>query len=189
MGKPVARTRIDANLDVIGVAERVADGQDLFDRCDRIGVSELDPHRTLDFASASHQSAQAVAVPDSGRGQFSIRGGVQYERSTQTDPQCSHSPIAGGVRLQVSDEFAKIPIHAAKVDARHACDRPLAIRLTKSAARLPCVSSSVNLAFDIKARRSIEIPESIRAGLESQYHPDLLWHFERSGWRGRQNQS
>lgn len=39
-------------------------------------------------------------------------------------------------------------------------------------ARLLCVSSSVNLAFDIKARRSIEIPESIRAGLESQYHPD-----------------
>jgi acyl-CoA thioesterase FadM len=41
-------------------------------------------------------------------------------------------------------------------------------------ARLLCVSSSVNLAFDIEARRSIEIPAAIRSGLESQYHPDLL---------------
>ncbi len=40
-------------------------------------------------------------------------------------------------------------------------------------ARLLCVSSSVNLAFDIGARRAIEIPASIRADLESQYHPDL----------------
>jgi len=40
-------------------------------------------------------------------------------------------------------------------------------------ARLLCVSSTVNLAFDIAARRSIEIPESIRAELESHHHPDL----------------
>jgi acyl-CoA thioester hydrolase len=38
---------------------------------------------------------------------------------------------------------------------------------------LLCTSSIVNLAFDVEARRSIEIPASIRAVFESQYHPDL----------------
>jgi acyl-CoA thioester hydrolase len=41
-------------------------------------------------------------------------------------------------------------------------------------ARLVCIASSVNLAFDIAARRSIEIPDGIRAGLEADCHPDLI---------------
>ncbi len=36
-----------------------------------------------------------------------------------------------------------------------------------------CTSSIVNLAFDIGARRAIEIPAPVRATLESRYHPDL----------------
>lgn len=39
---------------------------------------------------------------------------------------------------------------------------------------LVCVASSLNLAFDIGARRSIEIPPHIRAGLEADCHPDLI---------------
>ena len=39
---------------------------------------------------------------------------------------------------------------------------------------LVCASSTVNLAFDIGARKSIEIPPAIRAGLKADYHPDLL---------------
>jgi hypothetical protein len=38
---------------------------------------------------------------------------------------------------------------------------------------LLCSSSIVNLAFDIGARRAIEIPSAIREALEAQYHPDL----------------
>jgi acyl-CoA thioesterase FadM len=38
---------------------------------------------------------------------------------------------------------------------------------------LVCVSSTVNLAFDIGARKSIEIPDAVRARMESEYHPDL----------------
>ena len=38
---------------------------------------------------------------------------------------------------------------------------------------LICTSSIVNLAFDIGARRAIEIPEQIRETLERQFHPDL----------------
>jgi acyl-CoA thioesterase FadM len=38
---------------------------------------------------------------------------------------------------------------------------------------LVCVSSTVNLAFDIDARKAIEIPDAIRRGLESELHPDL----------------
>lgn len=38
---------------------------------------------------------------------------------------------------------------------------------------LVCSSSVVNLAFDIEARRAIEIPTKIREALEAQYHPDL----------------
>jgi acyl-CoA thioester hydrolase len=39
--------------------------------------------------------------------------------------------------------------------------------------RLLCMHSVVNLAFDIPRRRAVEIPDHIRAALESQYHPDL----------------
>ena len=39
---------------------------------------------------------------------------------------------------------------------------------------LLCTSSIVNLAFDIGARRAIEIPDHVRAGVEGIYHPDLL---------------
>jgi len=38
---------------------------------------------------------------------------------------------------------------------------------------LLCTSSIVNLAFDIGARRAIEIPPGVRASLETEYHPDL----------------
>jgi len=38
---------------------------------------------------------------------------------------------------------------------------------------LLCVSSTVNLAFDIGARKSIEIPHRVRTNLEADYHPDL----------------
>jgi acyl-CoA thioester hydrolase len=38
---------------------------------------------------------------------------------------------------------------------------------------LLCTSSTVNLAFDIGARRAIEIPSAVRRMLETQYHPDL----------------
>lgn len=38
---------------------------------------------------------------------------------------------------------------------------------------LLCASSIVNLAFDIQARRAIEIPSTIRRMLEAQFHPDL----------------
>jgi len=38
---------------------------------------------------------------------------------------------------------------------------------------LLCTSSIVNLAFDLEARRAIEIPASLRQTLEAQYHPDL----------------
>jgi acyl-CoA thioester hydrolase len=41
-------------------------------------------------------------------------------------------------------------------------------------AELLCTSSIVNLAFDIAARRAIEIPPQIRETVEAQYHPDLL---------------
>jgi hypothetical protein len=39
--------------------------------------------------------------------------------------------------------------------------------------RLLALASLVNLAFDIEARRAIEIPQSIRAQIESEHHPDL----------------
>ena len=38
---------------------------------------------------------------------------------------------------------------------------------------LLCAHSVVNLAFDIAARKSLEIPPHVRARLETQYHPDL----------------
>jgi acyl-CoA thioester hydrolase len=38
---------------------------------------------------------------------------------------------------------------------------------------LLCTSSVLNLAFDIGARRAIEIPVAVREGLEARYHPDL----------------
>lgn len=38
---------------------------------------------------------------------------------------------------------------------------------------LLCTSTIVNLAFDIGARRAIEIPDGVRAGLLARYHPDL----------------
>lgn len=38
---------------------------------------------------------------------------------------------------------------------------------------LLCVSSVVNLAFDVGARRAIEIPATVRKALEAQFHPDL----------------
>lgn len=38
---------------------------------------------------------------------------------------------------------------------------------------LLCIHSIVNLAFDIAARRAIEIPAPIRAEIEQRYHPDL----------------
>lgn len=38
---------------------------------------------------------------------------------------------------------------------------------------LLCSCSIVNLAFDIEARRAIEIPAAIRETLERDYHPDL----------------
>ncbi len=37
-----------------------------------------------------------------------------------------------------------------------------------------CMSSTVDIAFDISARRAIEIPAATRERLESQCHPDLL---------------
>lgn len=36
-----------------------------------------------------------------------------------------------------------------------------------------CISSTVNLAFDLVARKAIEIPADVRAGLEADCHPDL----------------
>jgi acyl-CoA thioester hydrolase len=36
-----------------------------------------------------------------------------------------------------------------------------------------CISSNVNLAFDIGARKSMEIPDAIRANMQSEFHPDL----------------
>jgi acyl-CoA thioester hydrolase len=38
---------------------------------------------------------------------------------------------------------------------------------------LLCTSSIVNLAFDIGARRAIEIPPAVRERLDAQFHPDL----------------
>ena len=38
---------------------------------------------------------------------------------------------------------------------------------------LLCTSSMVNLAFDLEARRSIEIPPDVRAVFEARLHPDL----------------
>lgn len=38
---------------------------------------------------------------------------------------------------------------------------------------LVCIASSVNLAFDIGARKSIEIPADTRERLEAEHHPDL----------------
>ena len=38
---------------------------------------------------------------------------------------------------------------------------------------LLCATAVLNLAFDIGARRGIEIPTALRAALEDEYHPDL----------------
>jgi len=38
---------------------------------------------------------------------------------------------------------------------------------------LLATSTIVNLAFDIGARRAIEMPDAVRNGLETRYHPDL----------------
>jgi acyl-CoA thioester hydrolase len=38
---------------------------------------------------------------------------------------------------------------------------------------LLATSTIVNLAFDIGARRAIEIPDHVKTGLEARYHPDL----------------
>jgi hypothetical protein len=40
-------------------------------------------------------------------------------------------------------------------------------------AALLCTTSIVNLAFDIGARRAIEIPPAVREMLAARYHPDL----------------
>ena len=39
---------------------------------------------------------------------------------------------------------------------------------------LLCTASIVNVAFDIGARRAIEIPDFEREYLEKRFHPDLL---------------
>lgn len=39
--------------------------------------------------------------------------------------------------------------------------------------RLLCTWSSLDLAFDLDARRSMEIPDAVRSSLEANHHPDL----------------
>lgn len=75
-----------------------------------------------------------------------------------------HELPCAGVRIQ---SFGAVVELARKTWYRHHWVYDLERRA------LLCTSSILNLAFDLEARRAIEIPDPLRANLESQYHPDL----------------
>jgi acyl-CoA thioester hydrolase len=78
-----------------------------------------------------------------------------------------------GVWLELPRVGARIQSYAAEVElaAKTSCRHSWVFDVERGS--LLCTSSIVNLAFDIGARRAIEIPSEIRATLKAQYHPDL----------------
>ena len=95
---------------------------------------------------------------------FELQGGGKFGWATLESRGVLHELPRAGARIQSFG--AEVGI-AGKTSVRHQwvfdLDREL----------LLCTSSIVNLAFDIGARKAIEIPPPIRETLQAQHHPDL----------------
>jgi len=120
------------------------------------------------FVAARYQDLVWGGEPISGRSAwmplFDMEDGGQFGWATME---------SRGVLLDLPRIGARVQCFGAEVEiARKATCRHQWV-FDLETGRLLCTSSIVNLAFDISARRSIEIPARLRETLESQYHPDL----------------
>ena len=91
-------------------------------------------------------------------------GGLRVGWATLESRHVMPKPPRAGTRIQTFSAEVRIE---RKTSVRHSWVFDL------DSGALVCTSSNVNLAFDVGARRSVEIPPELRKGLEAAYHPDL----------------
>lgn len=120
------------------------------------------------FVAARYQDLVWGGEPASGRNSwmplFDLPGGGQFGWATLESRGVLRDLPRVGARVQCFGAEVEL---ARKTSCRHQWVFDL------DTGHLLCTSSIVNLAFDIGARRSIEIPTRVREMLETQYHPDL----------------
>jgi acyl-CoA thioester hydrolase len=114
--------------------------------------------RYLDLVWGGEPSGFRTAVP------LFEDGGRRFGWATMESRGVLHELPRAGSRIQSFGAEVEI---ARKTSFRH----HWVFDLERGA--LLCTSSIVNLAFDLGARRAIEIPDALRETLRAQYHPDL----------------
>jgi acyl-CoA thioester hydrolase len=95
---------------------------------------------------------------------FELEGGGRFGWATLESRGVLHELPRAGARIQSFGAEVEL---ARKTSCRHHWVFDV------ERGTLLCTSSIVNLAFDIGARRAIEIPSAVREMLAAQHHPDL----------------
>ncbi len=129
------------------------------DECGEDGVFVANRYQELFWAGEPAQPR------DNDSWLIDLEGGGQMGWATLESRGVLHALPRAGTRIQSFGAEVQL---AAKTSYRHHWVFDVDSR------ELLCTSSIVNLAFDIGARRAIEIPERVRAGLERVFCPDLL---------------
>jgi len=128
------------------------------EECDEDGI----------LPASSHQDLVWGGVPTDGRAPgpplFELPSGGKFGWATLESRALLFELPRAGTRIQSFGAEVEL---ARKTSFRHHWVYDV------ERGKLLCTSSILNLAFDISARRSIEIPPELRATLETRYHPDL----------------
>lgn len=136
-------------------AERVVRSEE----CDAGGYFLAGRYQDLFWGDDDPSAPRTAAVPV-----FELEGGGRFGWATLE---------SRGVVLELPRAGARIQSFGAEVEL----GRKISLRhhwvFDLDGGALLCTSSTVNLAFDIAARRATEIPPAVRETLEARYHPDL----------------
>jgi len=128
------------------------------DECDADGVYLPARYQELFWAGEPSKPGE------SGRWLVELEGGGRVGWATLESRGLLHRLPRAGTRIQSFGAEVEL--------ARKTCRHNQWVYDVETG-ELLCTSSIVNLAFDIGARRAIEIPDRVRAGMTARRHPDL----------------
>jgi acyl-CoA thioester hydrolase len=155
---------LDASPGALTLAEAQRRGMELRkprslreDECDEMGY----------FESSHHQELAWSGIPTDGRSQWPLYDDDAGRRLGWATMESSST------LLSTSRVGTRIQSFRAEVDIASKTSERRTWVFDLDTGTPICVSSTVNLAFDIGARRSIVIPDGLRASLDANHHPDL----------------
>jgi len=129
------------------------------DECDAAGYFLAGRYQDLVWGGDDPSASRTAGVPV-----FELEGGGRFGWATLENRGVVLELPRAGTRVQSFGAEVEL---GRKISFRHHWVFEL------DAGALLCTSSTVNLAFDIAARRATEIPPAVRETLEARYHPDL----------------